>query len=152
MSHFSAPHISRNFDLVANFLQIWHSFAKKSGPAILVGLVVFRHRFNSKQWSWSPPFALCTYARLVDLCRDPLRLFHGLELMIEGDFQFTCWNFCGFHFRVNQHTREKCENLHYQEPITREPKTKPKDIFKLVVVATFLQNLPTSECSVVQED
>ena len=78
--------------------------------------------------SLSPPLQQKTVKRIFSVCSNfvlmqdwsILRcaeihrgLFHGPELMIEGDLQFTCWNFSVFYFRVNQHTHEKCENLYY---------------------------------------
>jgi len=46
--------------------QTWPSFGQNSGQLSFVGLVAFHHRFNRNHKNQSPPFALCTYARLIN--------------------------------------------------------------------------------------
>ena len=90
---------------VATSFQTWPSFAKNSGQLSL--------------WAWEPftiastenhktdllclLFALMQDWSIIHHAAEPARdrgLFSGLEMMMEGNLQFTCWNFRSFIFAL----------------------------------------------------
>ena len=98
---------------VAIFFQTWPSFGQNSGQIILCRLGSLSPSLQQKTTKTDLLrllFVLMQDWSTIHHAAEPARdrgLFRGLELMIEGNLHFTCWNFYKFYFRVYQHACEK---------------------------------------------
>lgn len=99
---------------LVNFPLAWH-LTNYSGPAILVGLVVFHHRPDSKK---TKPISCLLFVRCVDylFCTRASRRQRVPQSIDTGPSsaqKFTNFNYCIFYAGIKQCAREKCRDLHH---------------------------------------